>query len=373
MFEHNTYQRLMDEVLRDAPEGVDTRQGSIFFDAVSAVVSKIAKLYTDLDGVLELFTITTVYGEYLDLKAAEHGMSRNPATPAKYKFEHEGTDPDLGARFFHENGYYFTLMQAEDGTLYLQAEEAGTACNDIHSGDLAVPMVTVNGMTSSTFGEVYEYGTDQESDEDLRERTMEKIAAPSENGNRGHYKTWCESVTGVGQARIFPLWNGDNTIKAVLVSPLGLPVSPEVVKAVQEYIDPNDLGMTAEVNGKVYNVGDGLGNGVANVGAHFTAAAAGSKTIDVSFQVELAPQSNQEAVKEAAEEAITEYLKDLVLASEDGGAVVVRTSAIGAILAGLTSVLVDYHELTINGSEENVTVDVDDVPVIGEVAVSVLS
>ncbi len=48
MFEDRTYERLMEETLELAPEGIDTRQGSIFFDAVSATVNKIAKLYTDL-------------------------------------------------------------------------------------------------------------------------------------------------------------------------------------------------------------------------------------------------------------------------------------------------------------------------------------
>lgn len=373
MYEYNTYEKLMADVMNEAPPGLDTRQGSIFYDAISAMVNKIAKLYSDIDDTMALYSIATASGEYLDLKAAEHGVSRHPATTAKFYFEHEGTDPELGARFFHENGHYYILRRSEDEELYLEAEEPGTASNEVQRGDVAVPMVTVNGMTSSTFGDVYEYGTDDEADDDLRTRTMEKIAAPSENGNRGHYKTWCESVTGVGQARIVPLWNGDNTVKAVLVSPLGLPVSQEVEKAVQEYVDPNDKGMTVEVNGKVYNVGDGLGNGVANVGAYFTAVAAGQKIIDVSFQAELADRSSEEQVKEAAEAAITEYLKNLVISSRDGAGVIVRTSAIGAILSDLTEVLVDYHDLQINGSEDNVTVGLDDVPVLGEVTVSAVS
>ena len=51
MFEGYTYERLLEEVLNNAPEEIDTRQGSIFFDAVSGVLLKVAKLYTDLDVV----------------------------------------------------------------------------------------------------------------------------------------------------------------------------------------------------------------------------------------------------------------------------------------------------------------------------------
>lgn len=373
MFEHNTYERLMEDVLNDAPEGLDTRQGSIFFDAVSAVVSKIAKLYTDLDDILSLMSLNTVTESYLDLRAGEFGVTRHPATPARYKFVNTGTTPEAGARFFHDSGYYFTLQKAEDGTLYLEAEEPGTACNDIRQGDVAVPMVPVYGMTSASFGEIYELGTDAETDEDLRERVLEKLSTPSENGNKANYKTWCESVTGVGQARITPLWNGENTVKAILISPLGLPVSPEVEKAVQRYVDPNDLGKTVMVSGRTYNVGDGLGNGVANIGAHFTAAAASAKTINVSFNAELAAGSDTEKVKEAAKTALEAYFRDLVLNASDDSEIIVRASAIGAILAGLSTVIVDYRELKINEGTGNLTVTDDEVPVMGEVTVSVVS
>ena len=55
-------ERLLEDVLNNAPEGIDTRQGSIFYDAVSGVLIKVAKLYTDLDLVVELSRLTTTTG-----------------------------------------------------------------------------------------------------------------------------------------------------------------------------------------------------------------------------------------------------------------------------------------------------------------------
>jgi uncharacterized phage protein gp47/JayE len=364
----------MKEVLAQAPTGIDTRKGSIFFDAVSAVVDKIARLYTDLDRVFDLVFITTATGEYLDLRAAEYGLERQSATPAKYNFAYTGTRPKAGWRFFHnDSGFYFVLQETSDGVLYLEAETAGIDCNDIQVGDIAVPVDTVVGMTSANFAGVYEYGVDAEDDDSLRERVMEKIAGPAENGNKQHYKTWCESVTGVGRARIEPLWNGENTVKAVLISPLGLPVPESVVAEVQEYVDPADLGLTAEVDGKTYVVGDGLGNGVANIGAHFTAVAAESLTIDLVFGAELASGRTEEELQEAVSTAVSEYLQGLVINAAEDSAVVVRLSSIGAILAGLTTYLVDYHDLTLNGGTENLRADNSEVPVLGEVTVNVVS
>lgn len=370
MFEAYTFEALLDDVLANAPVGIDTRKGSIFYDAVSGIVLKIAKMYTDLDQVFQYVFISTASGEYLDMKASEYGMARLSATPAKYRFVYNGTSPSVGTRFFHnESGKYFTIG-SEDGTLLLISEETGTGCNDIPSGDLAVPVNTIEGLTSSSFGEPYGYGTDQELDDDLRERIQEKIAGPAENGNKQHYKTWCESVDGVGLARITPLWNGPNTVKGVLISPLGLPCDPSIVNEVQHYVDPDTKGLTAEVNGKIYSVGDGLGEGVANLGAHFTATAADGVEITVTFTAILVSGRTATDAESEVKEALEAYFRDLVMNTAVASDIVVRLTAVGAMIAGCSSVI-DYSNLTLNGKAENILPGDDGVPIVAEVTVNV--
>ncbi len=370
MFEAYTYKALLDDVLANAPVGIDTRKGSIFFDAVSGIVLKIAKMYTDLDQVFQYVFISSASGEYLDMKASEYGITRLNATPAKYRFVYRGTSPSVGTRFFHnETGKYFTIKN-EENTLLLVSEEDGTICNDIPSGDLAVPVHTIEGLVSSAFGEPFGYGTDKELDDDLRMRIQEKIAGPAENGNKQHYKTWCESVDGVGLARITPLWNGPNTVKAVLISPLGLPCDPTTVSKVQEYIDPATKGITVKLDGKTYTVGDGLGEGVANLGAHFTATAASSVDITVEFTAILANGKKLEDVKIEVKEAVTAYFKKLVMNTAATADIVVRLTAIGAMIAGCSGVI-DYKKLTLNGATGNISPGDDGVPVISEVKINV--
>lgn len=368
MFEDYTYERLLEDVLNNAPEGIDTRPGSVFYDAVSGPLMKIAKYYTDLDLIIELTSITTATGEALDAKAGEYGMERQKATKAKYRVTFEGVTPQIGERFY-TNGQYFILREdREAGVMYLEAEVAGSAGNNIYSGTPAVPVNTIEGLTAATFGSIYENGTDDEDDESLRTRVQEKIAGPAENGNKQHYKTWCESVDGIGRARIFPLWNGPNTVKGVLIDGEGQPCSPSKVSEVQAYIDPATKGYTAVVNGKTYVVGDGLGEGVANLGAHFTAAAATALTVNVSFKAELPGGGQKDAAEAEAREAIGKYLKGLVLDTQEASDIVVRISAIGAILSGLQSIL-DYSDLKLNGEAKNITPGEDDVPIVGEVSV----
>lgn len=369
MFEDYTYERLMEDVLKNAPEGIDTRQGSIFYDAVSGIMLKVAKLYTDLDLVAEMTTVATAKGNALDVKAGEYGITRLAATKAKYRVTFEGVMPQLGERFFAD-GHYFVLKEdTAAGVYYLEAEIAGISENEIYSGTPAVPVNTIEGLTSATFGMVYENGTDDEEDESLRTRVQEKIAGPAENGNKQHYKTWCESINGVGRARIFPLWNGPNTVKAVLIDSTGQPCGASKIAEVQNYIDPATKGYTTTVDGMTYTVGDGLGEGVANLGAHFTATGAIPLTINVSFLAELASGVTIDAAQAEAKEAIEEYFKGLVLDTTEATDIVVRVSAVGAILSGLRTIL-DYSELKLNGGSKNISPGEDGVPVIGEVTMS---
>ena len=224
-------------------------------------------------------------------------------------------------------------------------------------------------MTAATFGELIESGTEEEDDDSLRTRVQEKIAGPAENGNKQHYKSWCESIDGIGHARIYPLWNGPNTVKAVLIDSSGRACSSEKVKEVQDYIDPATRGYTANVDGYTYTVGDGTGDGVANLGAHFTAVSARELSINISFAADLASGYTKDIAKSQVKEAVAAYLEDLALnvaAAED---VIIRAARIGAIIIEQDAIL-DYSDLTINGGTSNIVPGDNAIPVLGEVTVS---
>lgn len=361
MYEMYTYESLLAEVLANAPAGIDTRQGSIFYDAVSGVLLKIAKLYADLDYIAELVYVDSTTGEYLDRKASEYSISRLAATSCRYYVTFEGTTPNVGERFFTD-GLYFVLKQTEDGEYFLEAELAGTGSNGIYSGTAAIPVNNISGLASATFGTLMELGSDEETDEDLRARIQEKLSGPAENGNKQHYRTWCEEVEGVGRARIIPLWRGPNTVKGIIIDPSGTPATEAVIARVQEKIDPDEDG-----DGE----GDGLGEGLANLGAHFTAVAPARLEIAVNFNAELASGATSQQVTDDATAAITEYLKGLTLNTPDGSPIVVRISEVGAIINGLPSI-VDYNNLTFNGMSANIEPNNEEVAVLGGVTLNVL-
>lgn len=355
MFEDRTYDNILQELLEMAPEDVDTRQGSIYYDEAAPAAFKLAKFYADLDMTFNLVFIDSAEGEYLDKKASERGLYRLPAKGCKRRATFIGATPNVGERFFADT-QFFILKSSDDIGMYVEAEDPGEAANSIPIGESLVPLNNIFGLSSATLGEILDPGTLTESDSDLHRRLREKISGPAENGNKQHYKTWCEEVTGVGRAKIFPLWNGVNTVKGVLIDTQGLPATQGVVEEVQDYVDPGSQG---------------LGEGVANLGAYFTAVSAQPLNINISLKVAMRQGETLEEVNIQATEAFTKYLRDIALTTPENETMVIRLSAIGNIIYDLNSVI-DYSDLILNGNTSNIVIDIEACPVLGVVNIEQL-
>ena len=354
MFEDKTFENLLAEALAYAPANVDTRQGSIYRDALTGPLLALSQFYVDLDNLISLTRIDTAPGDYLDDRGEEYAVDRQAATCASYVAVIEGTAPEDGAEFIIGDKY-FDLYYDDNGNPYFESVEPGEIGNGVESGTDAVPVSTIEGLTSATVGAQIDAGVEEQSDDDYRERIQERISGPAENGNKQHYKTWCESVQGVGHARIIPLWNGPNTVKGIIYGEDGLPASDTVVARVQSYIDPD-----TDNDGE----GDGLGEGVAEIGAHFTAVKPDVLSITVSATVQLAAGYTLQDVEDDLTEAITEYLKVTVIDNDDDVSTpIIRYNAIGSIFMDSDGVL-DYSNLLLNNGTANIQPDIDEVAVL---------
>ena len=366
MFEEKSYDNLLKEVLDNAPSDIDTRPGSIFYDAISGIIIKVAEFYTDLELIFTLSRPDTAQGEYLDALAAQFGVKRQSATKAQYFAKITGETPDEGERFFY-NGLYFVFRISADGTKCFEAEESGTEYNKIFMDTPITPVDTIPGLEASSFGSIMSYAIAEESDESLRMRLYDKVSGAGENGNKQHYRLWCESIDGVAKAKIFPLWMGGNTVKAVLIGADGLPCQPVTVDAVQKYIDPNDQGKTITKDDYTYNFGDGLGEGVANIGAHFTAVGAFEHLINIAADVKLVVGITLADAQNSINKVLTGYFKDITLASEDDENMIVYYNRILSLITTSVPEIIDFTNLTVNSKTENIMVSPEYVPKIGTV------
>lgn len=352
MFEKYTEEYFMEQAREMGQKfGVDTRQGSVYMDAATGHCIRVAKFYNDLDSAFKMMAIDTCTGEILDEKAKERNLYRKQATPAYYNVIFEGVNYNeiLGERFFVD-GFYFKLVLVNN-EYYLMSEICGTGVNNIIPGSIVVPVKNIENLVSAQIGEISILGVDIENDEEFRDRYKNALSEPCESGNKAQYKSWCESFEGVGKALITPLWNGENTVKATLISPTGTAVSDEVVQIVQNYIDPNS---------------EGLGNGVAPIGARVAVVSAIEFKINLKADVKISENYSIDSVLTEFVAECKEYFKSISLDLDENNVKYIR---IAAILANVTGIE-DYSNLLMNDSISNIVLSEDLIPVIGDVEVS---
>lgn len=332
---------------------VDTRQGSIYWDASMGSIIRTSTFLEQLKMVKEIISIFTCTGDVLDEKMMERGLTRNPAnpTPATYYVSFVGMVPEMDSKMSVDD-YFFTLSSDSEGRYILISEDMGTDMNNLVSGTKVIPELDVDGLISATLGELAIPAIDAESDDSARERLINRISGPDENGNKSQVRTWCESVEGVGAARIIPLWKGPYTVKGVIISAVGGVPSQTVIDNVQNYIDPGCTGM---------------GEGVANIGQFFTAVAVEAVKIDITVSVLKKSDATYSGIQEAFKNLLQKYFVEMSLEEYTNG-MAIRYAHVGSILENMDEVI-DYDELKLNGNSANITFSILQIPILGEVTV----
>lgn len=89
-----------------------------------------------------------------------------------------------------------------------------------------------------------------ESDEQLRLRTMERLASLPVSGNADHYAVWCSAVPGISRVRVLPVHRGPGTVDIVAMDPEGCAPDAQVLAQAQQQVDANrPIGADALVLG----------------------------------------------------------------------------------------------------------------------------
>jgi uncharacterized phage protein gp47/JayE len=298
-------------------------------------------------------SIENLSGDELAQRVNERtGIGRKAATKAVGSVTVTGNGTiNEGDLFETEDGIQFQATETKEivnsGTVSIEALIAGVIGN-VPANIITLFPVTLAGINTVTNPDPTYDGFEAESDADLLQRYYDRIRTPATSGNKNHYKNWAKEIPGVGDAKVFPLWNGDNTVKVIIINSERQPASAELVQQTQEYIDP---GIT------------GLGDGQAPIGAFCTVASALALDINVSFTVTLETGYTIEDVKVTVSANITEHLKEIAFVED-----YVKYSQIGAIILNSEGVL-DYTDLLVNNGTQNINIPSDNVAVLGGVTI----
>lgn len=346
LFEHETPETILERMLSRMDTDLQTREGSYAWDQAAPIAFEIWRVLMTLDELIEAFYVNERSGPYLDAHADLFAMARRQGTRAAAKVTFTGRDGvtvPAGTAFFAGE---LEFRLAEDAAIrngsavgWLRAAEAGQKYN-VPAGAAAQILRTIPGLEGFEAGAA-EGGADPEGDGDLYQRLDEKRKRPPTSGNAAHYREWALSVDGVGAARVTPLWKGPGTVRVLIAGYDRRPVDSAIVSACAQYIEAQRP-----------------------VGADVTVASAVAVEVDVSAQVVLRAGASPAAVEATFVSELDTYLAGLAFEE-----FTVHANRVGALLMSIDGV-VDYDGLTLNGSEENLTLDSDEVPVTGKVTLT---
>lgn len=375
-FSGKTYQAILAEMLARIPNTYDKRDTSPIQTALGPAGYQIEGVYIALDMMQKQAFIGTATGEDLDLLAAVGGISRLAATPA-VRLGVFNTAVSLGDRFSTINGadsidFKVTAATADPLEWWLTAETPGVIGNQ-YTGNI-LPINTIPGLTSAQITSIIVSGSDEETDDELRDRLVLALTDRPFAGNIAAYRNYLLEMTEasgqqvrIGGVQVYPTWDGGGTVKCSVVDADDMPFTDATVLAlIQAEIDPAN------------NSGEGVG--MAPIGAEVTITTPSTQTINVSATVSHTAGSTIEAITTAAEAAIEAYLAEVRsewgIAEESDPSVYISNvyiSRVTAAILGVTGVT-NVTTVKLNNAASDISLTenstTQQVPVLGTVTLT---
>lgn len=337
-----TLDEIIEYMLSSVPEEYDISVGSFFYDLLYPVAEQIYLLQKRISRLSENTFAVTAEGEYLDRKTAEQNIVRKTATYSKGTLLISGNRGEVilkGAKVAADNVLFEvneTVSITENGSV-----EVGATCTvsgnagNVKKGDINRFPITLPGITAVQNITDFTGGYDAESDADLLERYIEKVSRPNVSGNKYHYIEWAKEVSGVGDVKVIPLWNGAGTVKVVIVDADNRPADSELISKVKEHIEENRP-----------------------IGAEVTVVSASPVMINISVSLTADNTSN---IQTTVENVLKDYLSGEAIKKE-----YISYAKIGSLILSISGVE-DYTDLKVNSGTENIKIADGAVPVLESV------
>jgi uncharacterized phage protein gp47/JayE len=352
-----------ERMLEKAPKDVNTIEGDFFWNNTRPVAEEIAATkQLQLAQILRFAFVQYSSKPYLELIGGPLGIVRNAATYTHDTLKIEGVPGTVlqkgkvagtpSSDDVESIEFEFQETKTIDDTgvvdIEVQCTQPGTIGN-VKAGSVTLMITPINGIKSVTNEKDFTNGTDEEDDDHYRERILERMQTPATSGNKYQYRNWAKEVNGIGDAKVFPLWNGNGTVKIVIMNTNKRAADQTLIDAVKNYIDPDD----------------GKGEGQAPIGATLTVVSATEKAIDVTAKVVLANGYTIQQVQDTFIANMQKYLSDLAFVDT-----YVSYAKIGGVLLNTTGV-VDYSDLTLNNGTSNIALADEEIPVAGTISLGV--
>ena len=343
MFTNQTYENIKQRILDNIAIDIDKREGSFTSNMISPLSQELAKAYINMSDILSLGFIEDNFDTFLDKRVAEFGVYRKQGSKAVGEIKVEGQEGATieNGTILKANNLYFTVLNdielPNDNTIYVEANEVGYKYNLLPNTEFE--LVEKNDRVTKLVNEVeFSNGVDVESDEDLRKRFIKVVNNPSASGNKNHYEEWALEVNGVGRAMVYPLWNGNGTVKVMITGNDNKPVTEDIIEACKLHISEN-----------------------MPIGCQLTVTTPSLLNVVIKANIELKEGYEIEDIKTDFEASLNEHLKGITTE--------LIYSKVYGLLANHAGVE-DVTEFLINNSNSNITISEDKIVNISEINLS---
>lgn len=352
--EQVTFESILADMLAKVPDTVDKWEGSVIYDALAPAAAEFAKMYMELDVVMDETFVDTASLQYLMKRCKERAVPIKGASAAVIEatFTPATLEISNGARFHHDGQNYAVTEKVSPGVYRLVCENAGVAGN-CYSGFL-LPIDYINGLETSQVTGLIVPGEDADDADTLRKRYYDSLEGLAFGGNIADYKKRVGLLEGVGGVKVYPVWNGPGTVRLTILGADGKPPSEELIDEVQEAVDPEQ------------NHGQGIG--IAPIGHTVTVTGVQSAQIDITTQITFADGWGFDTAETQIRQAIQEYFCELAASWVDEAATIVRIAQVESKLLALSCVL-DITDTQFNGAAYNVQLNADAIPELGRLEV----
>lgn len=355
-YENITYDVILERMLGSVAEkypNVDTRPSSLAYNALAASAAEIATLYAEQDVCLKETFAQTASREGLVEKLKEIGLAELEATYGEFEGEFD-VPIEAGTRFNNDQYNYTVIELISEPTdeipyyrYKLLCDTAGSDPNTVF-GTLT-PIDYVNNLGYAQLTECLKSGEDEEDTEAMRIRYFYAVNNTRSDGNISQYEYWAEEYDGIGKCKVFPCWNGVNTVKVSVVTPEGRAVSSTLLEEFQNYLDPDSAG---------------LGDGQAPIGAKVTCSTPTEKAISVSATITLS-DGYTDVNSLGIAEVLTEFFGKSAYVEKK-----VNIMKVGATIldvAGVESI----DDFKLNDANSNVALGDEEIAILGTLTLTV--
>ena len=252
MYEAREQEDILMELQSESETSATKIEGTFEYDMLASNSIEFAKTEVELEQLYKACFADTSWGEYLTMIAEQYGVLRRAATKARgtITLTGKGIVP-TGSLFTTAAGTKFQTLEYRNvnGTADVPVEAVNSGeAGDVKENTITVIPMSIPGITAVTNAEETSGGYDEQDDEDLLKRYLEKVRLPATSGNKYEYYEWAKSVSGVGDARVIPIWNGPGTVKVIIVD-ANMQVAPaSLIQSVADYIETvRPIGATVTV------------------------------------------------------------------------------------------------------------------------------